>query len=215
MCVHPVRSTRRFIQARIASVFAGKSRTIETPAPGTLVGSPAVITGRTSRLPKNSALSYRVLVSAGRQLGANTFLVSGGPGQPGSFNVSATFGLPRDGGAIRVELFEPGPAPGTPLASSAIDLAVDAQYQAITIETPPPGTVVCSPLVLTGQTARSPQVQVHAWPAASDPCLQVADYCCWAIGRKWERGDTRSYDLIATKIQSEFDLFRRGAARHY
>lgn len=68
---------------------------------------------------------------------------------------------------------------------------------------------------VVGQTVRSTRVQVHAWPAASDPCLQVADYCCWAIGRKWERGDTRSYDLIADKIASEFDLFTRGSTRYY
>jgi hypothetical protein len=30
-------------------------------------------------------------------------------------------------------------------------------------------------------------------PHMSDPCLQVADYCTWAIQRKWERGDERSH----------------------
>jgi hypothetical protein len=38
--------------------------------------------------------------------------------------------------------------------------------------------------------------RVAFWPAASDPCLQVVDYCVWAIQRKWERDDRRSYDLI-------------------
>jgi hypothetical protein len=28
---------------------------------------------------------------------------------------------------------------------------------------------------------------VAFWPMESDPCLQVADYCTWAIQRKWER----------------------------
>lgn len=46
------------------------------------------------------------------------------------------------------------------------------------------------------------------WQAASDPCLQIADYCSWAIQRKWERGDERSYVLIKDKIQSEFQFFR-------
>jgi hypothetical protein len=45
------------------------------------------------------------------------------------------------------------------------------------------------------------------WSSASEPCLQVADYCCWAIHRKWERQDIRSYDLIADRIETEFDLF--------
>jgi hypothetical protein len=31
-----------------------------------------------------------------------------------------------------------------------------------------------------------------SWPAATDPCLQIADYCSWAIQRKWEMtGPTR------------------------
>ncbi len=44
--------------------------------------------------------------------------------------------------------------------------------------------------------------------------LQVADYCNWAIYRKWERGDTRSYELIQTRVRSEFDIFQTGR-RHY
>lgn len=44
--------------------------------------------------------------------------------------------------------------------------------------------------------------------------LQVADYCNWAIYRKWEMGDLRSYKLIRRHIRSEFDIFRSGQ-RHY
>ncbi|MDN5882231.1 MAG: DUF3800 domain-containing protein, partial [Nitrosospira sp.] len=40
--------------------------------------------------------------------------------------------------------------------------------------------------------------------------LQVADYCTWAIYRKWARGDERSYCLIARAIRSEFDIFQSG-----
>jgi len=57
--------------------------------------------------------------------------------------------------------------------------------------------------------------RVACWPAASDACLQVADYCCWAIKRKWEDGDLRSYRLIEDRIHSEFDLFRRGTRVFY
>ena len=44
----------------------------------------------------------------------------------------------------------------------------------------------------------SPTVTCHCAfsPAATDPCLQVADYLTWAIQRKYESEDTRSYDLI-------------------
>jgi hypothetical protein len=65
------------------------------------------------------------------------------------------------------------------------------------------------------ETARTAVARTAYWPAASDPCLQVADYCCWAIQRKWERGDMRLYELIASKIRSEFDVFRLGTTVYY
>lgn len=52
-------------------------------------------------------------------------------------------------------------------------------------------------------------------PAAADPCLQVADYCAWAIQRKWERDDKRSYDLIQDRITYEYDLWSRGKEYFY
>ena len=52
-------------------------------------------------------------------------------------------------------------------------------------------------------------------PAAADPCLQIADYCAWAIQRKWERGDARSYDLIKDKIKREYDLWSAGTTEYY
>ncbi|RJP22049.1 MAG: hypothetical protein C4529_06380 [Deltaproteobacteria bacterium] len=45
--------------------------------------------------------------------------------------------------------------------------------------------------------------------------LQVADYCNWAIYRKWEGGDSRSYDLIRSRIRSEFDIFQSGDRYYY
>jgi hypothetical protein len=60
------------------------------------------------------------------------------------------------------------------------------------------------------QTSPTTAYQTLYWPAASDPCLWAADYCSWAIQRKWERSDERSYALIRTKVRSEFQPFRRG-----
>ena len=57
--------------------------------------------------------------------------------------------------------------------------------------------------------------RVAFWPAASDPCLQVVDYCVWAIQRKWEREDTRAYDLIEAKVDSEFDVWSIGTEHYY
>ena len=45
------------------------------------------------------------------------------------------------------------------------------------------------------------------WPSATAPLLQVADYCAWAMQRKWERSDVRAYNLIRDRIASEFYAF--------
>jgi len=45
--------------------------------------------------------------------------------------------------------------------------------------------------------------------------LQIVDYCCWAIYRKRNSGDVRSYNLIKDKVVSEFDIFQRGRTQYY
>lgn len=63
----------------------------------------------------------------------------------------------------------------------------------------------------------SPTVTCHCAfsPAASDPCLQVADYLTWAVQRKYESEDERSYDLVKHLIKSEFEPFKRGRTLYY
>lgn len=68
------------------------------------------------------------------------------------------------------------------------------------------------------QTMRAKEWRTDFIPAHADPCLQVADYCAWAIQRKWEspnQRDTRSYDLIADRLTYEYDLWERGTVHHY
>lgn len=64
------------------------------------------------------------------------------------------------------------------------------------------------------QTVRIPW-RTDFCPAAADPCLQVADYCAWAIQRKWERDDSRSYELIADRVTYEYDLWSHGNTLFY
>jgi hypothetical protein len=59
------------------------------------------------------------------------------------------------------------------------------------------------------------QWAAHFCSSASDPCLQVADYCTWAIQRKWERDDRRSYELIKDRITYEYDLWSHGNQHYY
>ena len=65
------------------------------------------------------------------------------------------------------------------------------------------------------QVSPTRDMQCTVWAAASDAGLQIADYCSWAIQRKWERDDRRAYELISGKIRSEYDLFRSGAQTYY
>ncbi len=52
-------------------------------------------------------------------------------------------------------------------------------------------------------------------PNQAEPCLQVVDYCAWAIQRWWERDDARSYDLISDRITYEYDLWSHGNHHYY
>jgi hypothetical protein len=51
----------------------------------------------------------------------------------------------------------------------------------------------------------------------SDKNTQIADYCCWAIYRKWTDGEIRPYNAVkkGNKIKSEFDIFKTGSTLYY
>lgn len=95
---------------------------IETPAPGTRVGVPAVITGRTARYPAGGVLQYRVIGPRGEQLGAGSFVVQGPAGEPARFNASLVFSPPAVAGPLRAEILEQDQF-GNPVASAAVELA--------------------------------------------------------------------------------------------
>ncbi len=58
-------------------------------------------------------------------------------------------------------------------------------------------------------------IKATMWPAATDICLQVADYCSWAVQRKWERDDSHAYAIIEDKIGSENDIFGSRTTLYY
>lgn len=59
------------------------------------------------------------------------------------------------------------------------------------------------------------RVDLAFWKNSADECLQAADYLLWAVARRHERNDSRSYDQIAPLIKSDYDLFARGKDRWY
>lgn len=48
-----------------------------------------------------------------------------------------------------------------------------------------------------------------------DLCNQAVDYVGWAIYRKWESNDMRSYTLVQHHIKSEFPIFDKGEIEFY
>jgi hypothetical protein len=45
--------------------------------------------------------------------------------------------------------------------------------------------------------------------------LQIVDYCNWALYRKYDRGDDRSYLKIKNAVKSEFEIFRTGTTTYF
>lgn len=131
---------------------------IETPAPGTQVGVPAVVTGRTARYPAGGTLQYRVTGQDGALLGTGSFAVQGPFGEPARFTASLNFNPPAFSGPLRVEVFEADQF-GNVAAAAAVELrwATTAPSQrAIVIETPAAGTQVGSPVTVTGRATFFP-----------------------------------------------------------
>jgi hypothetical protein len=68
------------------------------------------------------------------------------------------------------------------------------------------------------QTIPRNQWTTNFCAAGCDPCLQIADYCTWAIQRKWEsknQTDVKSYHLIKDKIYYERDFWAHGSKHYY
>jgi len=51
--------------------------------------------------------------------------------------------------------------------------------------------------------------------SASHACLQGADYCNWAIYKKWTNGELRPHESIRHLVRSEFDILAHGSTYHY
>jgi hypothetical protein len=68
---------------------------------------------------------------------------------------------------------------------------------------------------LAAKLPNSTPYQIHHHDSKSCCGLQIADYVNWAIGRKWERGDFRSYNLVCSAIRSEFDVYQHGTTIWY
>jgi Immunoglobulin-like domain of bacterial spore germination len=134
-----------FVQSQVQQIF------IDTPPPGTQVGSPMTLTGRVARLPNQGLLSYVVINSSQQQIGAGTFPVFGDAGRPTTYVGSLEFNLPFDGDTITARIYDQEQANG-----ASVSLYVAPVPQSIIIDSPPPGALVGSPMTLIGHTVRFP-----------------------------------------------------------
>lgn len=70
-------------------------------------------------------------------------------------------------------------------------------------------------VALSGMLPATVRYRVLHHDSKSNMDLQIVDYCCWAIYRKWDAGDDRSYRLIQPAVASEFDFCQTGATLYY
>jgi hypothetical protein len=68
---------------------------------------------------------------------------------------------------------------------------------------------------LSQRLPNSMKYRIYHHDSKSNSDLQVVDYMNWAIYRKWNNNDYRSYDLIKSAIATEFDIFRSGQTFWY
>ena len=63
----------------------------------------------------------------------------------------------------------------------------------------------------------SPTVICHCAfsPAKTDPCLQIADYMTWAVQRRFELDDPRSWELIKDQAKLVYQPFIYGSKYFY
>ena len=57
--------------------------------------------------------------------------------------------------------------------------------------------------------------EIYFHQAKADINCQIVDYCGWAVAIKWERDEKRSFDIINSKVKSEYEIFKIGDATYY
>lgn len=70
-------------------------------------------------------------------------------------------------------------------------------------------------LTLAEMLPDSARYRIYHHESKSNFDLQIADYFNWAVYRKWDRTDSRSYNVIQPVVRSEFDIFRSGNTFYY
>lgn len=70
-------------------------------------------------------------------------------------------------------------------------------------------------ITLSKQLPKDVRYRIFHHDSKSNMDLQIADYCNWAVYRKWDKGDDLFYKGLKPAIRSEFDMFRSGTRYYY
>jgi len=57
--------------------------------------------------------------------------------------------------------------------------------------------------------------EIYSHQTCADLNCQLADYCCWAISVKFDRGENRPWEVIKAHVESVFDIFKNGDREYY
>ncbi len=70
-------------------------------------------------------------------------------------------------------------------------------------------------LVLSRMLPPGQRYQILHHNSRSHYGLQIADYCCWAVARKYEMGETTCLDRIRPALRSESEIFSNSMTHYY
>ncbi len=134
--------------------------TIQSPAPGSVVGNPFVITGQVDSIPSTGDLIWLVRAADGRVVGQGRIGVGGAPGQAGTFTGELSMAAFTGQVSLTVASSDNGQvASSVALTLNSGEGAVQLpprSAQTIAIDTPGGGARVFSPMTITGRTSRYP-----------------------------------------------------------
>jgi hypothetical protein len=66
------------------------------------------------------------------------------------------------------------------------------------------------------ELAEAIRFESYHHPRASNAWIQAADYCSWAVFRKWEHRDLRTYGQIQHRLRvRELDVLQCGVTYYY
>ena len=106
------------------------------------------------------------------------------------------------------------------LASMCRQLGFDRCEQTIIVTDTIPerkkrGAVALASAVKIEHSISTVRYRLYHHDSRSSTGLQIADYINWAIYRKWNTDDLRSYDRISRCVIDEVDVFQHGTTRYY